>query len=136
MHRDKPPIIQNIESWVNSQKRFLEYVKKSESELEAADRLSLIIAARAACSQIARTIKGFDAWLQNPLIIGLMPLEMVKEVQEKLWSIMKIITEFDIQHTEKYGEYLKKVIEQGKIIPPLPLEEEEQQPQQQLTYMR
>ncbi|MEM0084615.1 MAG: DUF2153 family protein [Candidatus Methanomethylicia archaeon] len=136
MHRDKPPIIQNIESWVNSQKRFLEYVKKSEGELEAADRLSLIIAARAACSQIARTIKGFDAWLQNPLIIGLMPLEMVKEVQEKLWSIMKIITEFDIQHTEKYGEYLKKVIEQGKIIPPLPLEEEEQQPQQQLTYMR
>lgn len=135
MHRDKPPIIQNIESWVNSQKKFLEYVKKSESELEAADRLSLIIAARAACSQIARTIKGFDAWLQNPLIIGLMPLEMVKEVQEKLWSIMKIITEFDIQHTEKYGEYLKKVIEQGKVIPPLPLEEEEQ-PQQQLTYMR
>jgi len=135
MHREKPAIIQNIESWVNAQKKFLEYVKKSESELEKADRLSLIIAARAACSQISRTIKGFDAWLQNPLIIGLMPPEIVKEVQEKLWEIMKMLTEFDIQHTEKYGEYLKKIIEQGKIIPPIPIEEEEQT-QQQLTYMR
>ncbi|MCR6669592.1 MAG: DUF2153 domain-containing protein [archaeon YNP-WB-040] len=137
MYRGKPAIIQNIESWVDAQKKFLEYVSKSEKELENADRLSLVIASRAACAQISRTIKGFDAWLQNPLIIGLMPPEMIKEVQEKLWAIMKELTEFDIQHTAKYGEHLKKVLEQGKIIPPIPLEEgEEEEERQRLTYMR
>ncbi|MCX8168805.1 MAG: DUF2153 domain-containing protein [Candidatus Methanomethylicia archaeon] len=136
MYRGKPAIIQNIESWIDSQKKFLDYIKKSERDLDGADRLSLVIASRAACSQIARTIKGFDAWLQNPLIIGLMPLEMIKEIQERLWFIMKQLTEFDITHTEKYGEYLKKVLEQGKTIPPIPMEEEEEKERQQLTYMR
>ncbi|MEM2136804.1 MAG: DUF2153 family protein [Candidatus Methanomethylicia archaeon] len=135
MYRGKPAIIQNIESWVDSQKKFLDYVKKSEKELDGADRLSLVIASRAACSQITRTIKGFDAWLQNPLIIGLMPPEMLKEIQEKLWSIMMQLTEFDVQHTQKYGDYLKKVIEQGKSIPLIPMEEEEDK-EHQPTYMR
>ncbi|HDO20651.1 MAG: DUF2153 domain-containing protein [archaeon GB-1845-036] len=133
MYRVNPNILKNIEAWIEGQKRFLEYSRKSEEILKNADRLSLMIAARTACSQIIKTIKGFDAWLQNPLVIGLMPHKMLKEVQEQLWRIMYELTLFDIEHTGKYKEHLKKIIEEGKILPPLPTEEKEERT---LTYTR
>jgi len=125
VYRIDPDMIKRLELWIEDQKRFLEYTKISLKELEKADRLTLMIAARTACSQIIRTIKGFDGWLQNPLVIGLMPYEMLKEIQEKLWKIMFEITNFDIKHTSEYKEYLKKVISEKKILPPIPPREEE-----------
>ncbi|MCS7386106.1 MAG: DUF2153 domain-containing protein [archaeon GB-1867-005] len=131
MYRVDPDLIKRLEAWVEDQKRFLEYSKLSLKELEKADRLTLIIAARTACAQILRTIKGFENWLQNPVVIGLMPYEMAKEVQEKLWQIMVEVTNFDIKHTSEYKDFLKKVIEEGRVLPPFPPEE-----RRRLTYTR
>ncbi len=122
MYRVDPDMIKRLNAWIEDQRRFLEYTKISLKELERADRLTLVIAARTACSQILRTIKGFEGWLQNPVVIGLMPYEMIKEVQKKLWEIMIEVTNFDIKHTSEYRDYLKKVIEEGRVLPTLPFE--------------
>ena len=82
----------------------------SEQELEKADRLMLILAARVACYHISRTIRGFESWLQNPLVIGLMPKEMVREMQKRLWDIMYSLMEYDIKHTGEYHDFLKKAL--------------------------
>ncbi len=133
MYRVDPEMIKRLNAWIEDQKKFLEYTKMSMKELEKADRLTLVIAARTACSQILRTIRGFDGWLQNPVVIGLMPYEMIREVQQKLWEIMIEVTNFDIKHTSEYRDYLKKVLEEGKVLPAFPFEKERGR---RLTYTR
>lgn len=111
----EPPLLRNLIDWIEEQKRTLRMLKRSEDELRDADRLMLILAARVACYHISRTIRGFESWLQNPLVIGLMPREMVREMQRRLWNIMYELMEYDIKHTTEYHDYLKKAMEEKKL---------------------
>ncbi|MEM2380837.1 MAG: DUF2153 family protein [Candidatus Nezhaarchaeales archaeon] len=101
--------------WVEAQKKILNAFKEADKELENADRLMQVLASRNACFHIARTIKGFESWLQNPLVIGLMPKEMADEVRRKLWDLMKEVMEFDIKHTSDFTNLLKKMSDEGKL---------------------
>ncbi len=113
----EPLILKNLRDWIEEQKRILKTLKMSERELEDADRLMLILAARVACYHISRTIRGFESWLQNPLVIGLMPKEIVREMQKRLWNIMYELVEYDIKHTGEYHDFLQKIMKEGKLPP-------------------
>jgi hypothetical protein len=120
----QPEFLANIHAWVESQKKLLELAKQSLENLKDADRLTLLTASRTACYHISRTIKGFDNWLNNPAITTVMPKEMLKEVQEKLWKIMLEIIEFDIKHTSQFLDYITK--EKIIAIPSLLIPKEEE----------
>lgn len=113
--RQEPSFLKNLMLWVLEQKKAIDTLRKSEKDIEKADRLMQILAARVACTYIMRTIKGFESWLQDPLVIGLMPEEMVREMRAKLWKIMYELMEYDIKHTSEYHDYLKKVYEERKM---------------------
>jgi hypothetical protein len=120
----QPEFLANTHAWVESQKKLLELAKQSLENLKDADRLTLLTASKTACYHISRTIKGFDNWLNNPAITTVMPKEMLKEVQEKLWKIMLEIIEFDIKHTSQFLDYITK--EKIIAIPSLLIPKEEE----------
>ncbi len=118
----------NLDEWVKMQKKMLETVKKVEEELKKSDRLDLIVATRTAFQHIMKTIKAFDQWLQDPVIISHMPREYLVEVQERVWRILEELLELDIEHTSKFKEHMEKLIREGKVNPLLwakPSESEE-----------
>ena len=119
----------NLDEWVKMQKKMLETVKKVEEELKKSDRLDLIVATRTAFQHIMKTIKAFDQWLQDPIIISHMPREYLVEVQERIWRILEELLELDIEHTSKFKEHMEKLIREGKVNPLLwakPSESEEE----------
>ncbi|MEM1537781.1 MAG: DUF2153 family protein [Candidatus Nezhaarchaeales archaeon] len=115
MHTPEAVFLKSLMDWVEAQKKILNAFKEADKELENADRLMQVLASRNACFHIARTIKGFESWLQNPLVIGLMPKEMADEVRRKLWDLMKEVMEFDIKHTSDFTNLLKKMSDEGKL---------------------
>jgi len=115
MHTPEAAFLKSLMDWVEAQKKILNAFKEADKELENADRLMQVLASRNACFHIARTIKGFESWLQNPLVIGLMPKEMADEVRRKLWDLMKEVMEFDIKHTSDFTNLLKKMSDEGKL---------------------
>ncbi len=118
----------NLDEWVKMQKKMLETVKKVEEELKNSDRLDLIVATRTAFQHIMKTIKAFDQWLQDPIIISHMPREYLVEVQERVWRILEELLKLDIEHTSKFKEHMEKLIREGKVNPLLwakPSESEE-----------
>lgn len=119
----------NLEEWVKMQKRMLETIRKVEEELKKSDRLDLIVATRTAFQHMMKTIKAFDQWLQDPIIIAHMPREYLVEVQEKVWKILEELLELDITHTSKFRDHMEKLIREGKVNPLLwskPTESEEE----------
>ena len=76
--------LRNLEDWVRTQKRVLETFRNYEKEIEASDRLNIVVATRAAFQHMMRTIKAFDNWLQDPVIVAHLPREMLVEV----WKVM------------------------------------------------
>jgi hypothetical protein len=120
----QPEFFVNLYDWVEKQKKLLELAKQSLENLKDADRLTLLTSSRTACYHISRTLKGFDNWLNNPAITTVMPKEMLKEIQEKLWDIMLKIIEFDIKHTSQFLDYITK--EKITTIPSLLIPKEEE----------
>ncbi|WP_460025877.1 DUF2153 family protein [Infirmifilum sp. SLHALR2] len=126
----------NLTSWVEAQKTFLDSAKSIERELENADRLELILATRAAFAHMIKTIEAFDKWLQDPFIIGHMPREMLLDIQRKTWEILKSLLELDIKHTSEFRDRLLSLAESGKLNPILyaPREESRREDRFHISY--
>jgi len=126
----------NLTSWVEAQKTFLDSAKSVERELENADRLELILATRAAFAHMIKTIEAFDKWLQDPFIIGHMPREMLLDIQRKTWDILKSLLELDIKHTSEFRDMLLSLAESGKLNPILyaPREESRREDRFHISY--
>jgi len=126
----------NLTSWVEAQKTFLDSAKSIERELENADRLELVLATRAAFAHMIKTIEAFDKWLQDPFIIGHMPREMLLEIQKKTWEILKSLLELDIKHTSEFRDRLLSLAESGKLNPILyaPREESRREDRFHISY--
>ena len=120
--------LRNLDEWVKMQKRMLEILKEAEEQLKDGDRLSQIIASRMAFQHMVRTLKAFDQWLQDPLIINHMPEEMIREVREKAWQILTMLLELDIKHTSEFREHMNKLIKEGKLSPLLWTTRREEEP--------
>ncbi|RLE56635.1 MAG: DUF2153 domain-containing protein [Thermoprotei archaeon] len=124
--RDVETFLRNLDVWVEDQKRVLEFIRRYRSKLDKCDRLDLILTIRYVCSRMLKTIKGFETWLQSPFIVGPMPLEVVKEVQERLSNIMLKILDLSIEHVNEYRNHLVKLLESREELHPLFEEEEEE----------
>jgi len=126
----------NLTSWVEAQKTFLDSAKSIERELENADRLELILATRAAFAHMIKTIEAFDKWLQDPFIIGHMPRDMLLDIQRKTWEILKSLLELDIKHTSEFRDRLLSLAESGKLNPILyaPREESRREDRFHISY--
>ena len=109
--------IDNLERWIETQKLVLSSIEKVEGQMKDADRLELILATRTLFRHMIRTLEAFDKWLQDPFIIGHMPRELLEDVQRKSWEIFKQLIEMDINHTNRFKEYMAKLAKEGKLNP-------------------
>ncbi len=107
----------NLDEWVKMQKKMLEIFKDADSRLKDADRLDLIVASRAAFQHIIRTLKAFDQWLQDPVIISHLPREMLVDVWETTLKALQLILELDIRHTSGFRQHFEKLAKEGTLNP-------------------
>jgi hypothetical protein len=111
--------LSNLDEWIKMQKSLLATIKdmeKNENDKDM-DRLDLILASRVAFQHMMRTIKAFDQWLQDPMIIKHMPKEMLEDVKRTSWSILEQLLELDIRHTSEARDLISKLGKEGKLDP-------------------
>lgn len=123
--------LSNLDEWIKMQKNLLQTLKDMEKRDQEMDRLDLILAARVAFQHMMRTIKAFDQWLQDPMIIKHMPKEMLEDVKRTSWKILEELLELDIRHTSEARELITKLGKEGKLDPLIwsrPVFEEQAQP--------
>jgi len=111
------------------QKNLLATLKDMQKQDQAMDRLDLILASRVAFQHMMRTIKAFDQWLQDPMVIKHMPKEMLEDVKRTSWGILEQLLELDIRHTSEARDLITKLGKEGKLDPLIwsrPLLEEQQ----------
>ena len=109
--------LRNLEEWVRTQRRVLETFKNVEKRVESGDRLELIVATRAAFQHMMRTIKAFDNWLQDPVIIAHLSKEQLLEVWKTMVAVLEKLLEIDIKHTSEVRETLERLARDGKLNP-------------------
>ncbi len=111
----------NLDEWVNMQKRTSDLFRSIDQEIkkkgESLDRLELILATRAAFQHMSRTIKAFDQWLQDPLILANLSKESLLEVWNATYKMLQELLELDIKHTSMFREYAEKMLKEGKVNP-------------------
>ena len=108
-------LINRLENWVKDQKRFVEELQKYGNYIVSQDRLSFLLSAQAMLYYIERTLKDFESWLNNPMITSIMPIEMLRELEEKLREIAIMFVKLDIEHTSKYIDLLRKIETENAI---------------------
>ncbi len=110
--------LKQLDEWVKVQKKLLETFKETSKRLESeGDRLDLIVATRSAFQHMMRTIKAFDNWLQDPIIISHISKEMLLEVWHTVQNILTALLEIDIKHTGDMRTLLEKLAREGKLNP-------------------
>lgn len=114
--RELEMFLRNLDSWVEDQRRALEIIRKYRESLESRDRLEMVLTLRFICQRMLKTVKGFDTWLHSPFIVGPMPLEVIREVREKLLNIMLRMLEISIKHVEEYRDYVEKMLQNKTIL--------------------
>ncbi len=111
----------NLDEWVSMQKKTSDLFKNIDQEIrkkgDALDRLELVLATRAAFQHMSRTIKAFDQWLQDPLILANLSKESLLEVWNATYKMLQELLELDIKHTSMFREYAEKMLREGKINP-------------------
>ena len=103
-------LIRRLERWVSDQKRFINELEKFGQYIASnEDRLSLLYSAQAMLMYIERALKDFETWLNNPIITSIMPIDLLRELEERLRKIVIDFVKLDIDHTSKYTELLRKI---------------------------
>jgi len=109
-------MINRLDNWVREQKRIIEEFKKyGEYAQSTNDRLTLLLSSQAMLAYIERTLKDFESWLSNPMITSLMPIEMLKKLEERLRQIATEFIEIDIEHSSEYRDMLTKLRDKDLI---------------------
>jgi hypothetical protein len=121
--------ISNLDEWIKMQKNLLKIMEQREGREIARDmdRLDLILDSRYAFQQMMRTIKAFDQWLQDPLVIKHMPKDMLEDVQKTSWQILKLLLELDVRHTSQFRELINKLKDSGQLDPLIWIRQPEEQ---------
>ncbi len=109
--------LKQLDEWVKMQRRVLETFRETKEKIDEGDRLEIIVATRAAFQHMLRTIKAFDNWLQDPVIIAHVPREMLLEVWEVMYRVLEELLQIDIKHTSDVRNLLEKLAKEGKINP-------------------
>ncbi len=109
--------LKQLDEWVKMQKKLLQTFRETAEKVEQGDRLDLIVATRAAFQHMMRTIKAFDNWLQDPVIIAHVPKEMLLEVWKVMYNVLQQLLEIDIKHTSDVRNLLEQLAREGKLNP-------------------
>jgi hypothetical protein len=109
--------LKQLDEWVKMQRRLLQTFRETAEKVEQGDRLDLIVATRAAFQHMMRTIKAFDNWLQDPVIIAHVPKEMLLEVWKVMFNVLQQLLEIDIKHTSDVRNLLEQLAKEGKLNP-------------------
>jgi len=108
---------ENLTHWVEMQKKAKNAFQSMYEKVKKGDRLDLIIATRAAFQHMIKTLKAFDNWLQDPMIISHMPREYLEEVWDVTYKLLLSLLDLDIKHTSSFRDYLEKLQKEGKLNP-------------------
>jgi hypothetical protein len=123
--------VNNLDEWIKMQKNLLSTLKELEKKAESEeDRLNLILEARTAFQHMMRTLKAFDQWLQDPMVIRHMPKEMLEDVKRTSWMLLEQLVELDIRHTSEFRDVILKLGKEGKLDPLIWVKPPQEEPQQ------
>lgn len=108
-------MMERLEQWVKEQERQVKELELHGEAMKAADRLTLLYSAQAMLSYIARVLKDFESWLNNPVVTSVMPEEMLKRLESMLREVAIKFIQVDIAHTSEYRGLLSKFAREGKV---------------------
>jgi len=113
--------LNSLSEWIEMQKAAIEMFKEINSTIGEADRLTLVLLIRKAFDHIMKTVREFDKWLENPLVLSYVDREMLQEVWNSVLRILMELLELDVKHTATVRDNAMKLLRAGKI-PPVILE--------------
>lgn len=108
-------MIERLEQWVKEQERQIRELETHGNAMKTADRLELLYSAQAMLGYIARVLKDFESWLNNPVVTSVMPEDMLKRLESMLREVAITFIKVDIAHTTEYKELLSKFAREGKV---------------------
>lgn len=108
---------ESLTRWVELQKKAKEWFDSIYEAVKSGDRLDLILYIRMAFQHMIKTLKAFDSWLQDPLIISNMPRDELEYVWEKVYKILEQLIELDIKHTSGFRDHIVRLEKEGKLNP-------------------
>ncbi len=110
--------LNNLDEWVKMQKKMLDTFKEMNKDVTSkGDRLELVLASRAAFQHMIKTLKAFDQWLQDPVILSNLTRENLLEVWESAYKMLLELLELDVRHTSAFRAKAEEMIKTGKVDP-------------------
>lgn len=109
--------LNSLGEWIEMQKATIETFKEINSSVSEADRLTLVLLIRKAFDHIMKTVREFDKWLENPLVLSYIDKEMLHEVWSAVFRVLLELLELDIKHTTLVRDSAIKMLRSGKIPP-------------------
>ncbi|MFN3803746.1 MAG: DUF2153 family protein [Pyrobaculum sp.] len=108
-------MMERLSQWVKEQEKQVRELEAHSEAIKTADRLMLLYSAQAMLSYIARVLKDFESWLNNPVITSVMPEDMLRRLEGMLREIAIKFIQVDITHTSEYRDLLTKFAREGKV---------------------
>lgn len=109
--------LNSLSEWIEMQKATIETFKEINSSISEADRLTLVLLIRKAFDHIMKTVREFDKWLENPLVLSYIDKEMLQEVWGGVFKLLVELLELDIKHTASVRDNAIKMLKSGKLPP-------------------
>lgn len=111
-------LISNLDEWIKMQKRMLDAFKQLNDEiLSGGDRLQIVLATRAVFQHMIKTLRAFDQWLQDPIILSSLDRSSLEQVWKATYDIAVKLLELDIAHTSSFRDLASSMIKEGKFTP-------------------
>lgn len=108
---------ESLDNWVEMQRKARELFAEVNEGIEDADRLALVLTIRQAFQHMIKTLKAFDNWLEDPVILNYVTREMLLEVWETTYEILDKLLDLDIRHTSALKRVAQEEINRGKLPP-------------------
>jgi hypothetical protein len=108
-------MIERLEQWIRDQERQVKELASHGEAMKLADRLELLYSAQAMLNYIARVLKDFESWLNNPVVTAIMPEDMLRKLESMLREVAVKFVQVDIEHTNEYKDLLIKFAREGKV---------------------
>jgi len=99
---------EKLARWVEMQRRMIEVLEHLEARAGEMDRLDLAVYARIVFQHIERTVRAFDEWLQDPLILTSAPRDELERVLRDAAKAAKILARLDADHTERMARIMEE----------------------------
>lgn len=107
----------SLDEWVEMQRKTRELFAEVNEGVGEADRLALVLAIRQAFQHMIKTLKAFDNWLENPVILNYITKDMLLEVWGTTYELLDKLLDLDIRHTSDLKRVAQEEINRGRLPP-------------------